>query len=297
MKSIFFSKISTPENNGLAEQTFSLINSILIAKQQNKKVIILDSFKSDNIPIPSCEVFDLEKLNNFLKEHDILIVDKSCIDYKINAVFYNQDNKVVDITDKVKKVISPPQNVSEIFINYTINDKTISDTYPRMNLTTDIQLYTYNQVEANIQKDKLFDSILTNIDFKPYLKKNMHFDNIIHLNEEYEKYAGVNIEEYKYKLDQTYIHIIEEFMNKQESVLLIGKSENQMVNDFLKEKDYNYEVDILTDSFKEIELLHYSCNTFVGNFDLENLKGNTYSYYLSKKLKCKKKIMIDLYNL
>jgi hypothetical protein len=295
MKSILFSKITTNEN-GLTEQVLSLVNSILSAKQQNKKVLILESFKNEHISIPCSEVFDLDSLNNFLKPYDILVLDKSCIDYKINAILYNQDNKVVDMTDKITKLICPPQNVSQVFINYTINHKTISDTYPRINLNTDIQLYTYHQVSANIQKDKLFETILMSLDFKPYLKRVTCFDNIIHLNDVYEPYSG-NIQEYKYKLDQTYIHIISEFMKKEETILLIGNSENQKVNDFLKENGYTYEVDILTDSFKEIELLHYTCNTFVGNFDLETLKGNTYSYYLSKKLKCKKKIMIDLYNL
>lgn len=298
MKSILFSKITLVEN-GLTEQVFSLINSILLAKQQNKKVIILDSFKSENILIPCCEVFDLDILNNFLKEYDILIVDKSNINYKINALFYNQDNKVVDVTDKVTnvKIISPPDNVTEVFINYTINNKTISDTYPRLNLTTDIKMYTYQHVSPQIQNNKLFNSILSNIEFKTYLKKSIDFDNIIHINDECEKYAGLNIEEYKYKLSQTYIHIISEFMKKDETILIIGKRENQVVNDFLKNNNYTCKVDILTDSFKEIELLHYSCKTFVGNFDLEKLTGNNYSYYLSKKLKCKKKIMIDLYNL
>ena len=298
MKSVLFSKITTLENNGLCEQVFSLINSILLAKEENKKVIILHSFKNENIPLPCSEVFDIDKLNNFLKQYDIIVVDKSCIDYKINAVLYNQDNKVVDLTDKVTKIISPPQNVSQVFINYTINHKTISDIYPRINITTDIQLYTYHHVEANIKKNKLFDSILMNLEFKPYLKgSGVHFDNIIHLNDDCEKYAVLNIVDYKYKLDQTYIHLIKEFMIKDETILLIGNSENQRVNNFLKENGYNFEVDIITDSFKEVELLHYTCNTFIGNFDLENLKGNTYSYYLSKKMKCKKKIMLDLYNL
>jgi hypothetical protein len=114
-----------------------------------------------------------------------------------------------------------------------------------------------------------------------------------------EPYVGscLKIGEYKYKLDQTYIHIITEFMNKDETILLIGKKENQLVNEFLKENNYKYEVDILTDSFKEIEILQYSCKTFIGNFDLDNLRGNLYSYYLSKKITSKKKVMIDLYNL
>ena len=140
-----------------------------------------------------------------------------------------------------------------------------------------------------------------NIEFKPYLKKGegLHFDNIVHLHDECEPYVGSSLTmgEYKYKLDQTYIHLITEFMNKDEGILLIGKKENQMVNDFLKENNYKYEVDILTDSFKEIEILQYSCNTFIGNFDLDTLRGNLYSYYLSKKITCKKKVMIDLYNL
>ena len=86
MKSVLFSKIST--ENGLIEQVLSLVNSIWSAKQYNKKVIILDSFKNDNIAIPCCEVIDLEHLNNFLKQkgEDILIVDKTCINYKINAI-------------------------------------------------------------------------------------------------------------------------------------------------------------------------------------------------------------------
>ena len=80
MKSILFSKIAT-ENNELSDQVLSLVNSILLCKKLNKNFIILDLFRSENIHVPSSEVFDLDILNNFLKEHDILIVDKTKIDY------------------------------------------------------------------------------------------------------------------------------------------------------------------------------------------------------------------------
>ena len=300
MKSILFTSIS--RKNELYEQVFSLINSILMAKKSNKKVIVVDSFNSENIPIPFCEVFDLSGLNNLLKQHDIdiIVVDKTFIDYKINAVLYNQNNKIVDMTEKTKPngQIYPEENVSQVFINYTINKKTISDTYLQTNITTDIHKQPYQYSEPVLSKDNLFDVLIKGIDFKPYLKKGQSFDNIIHINVEYEKYRGNNnLEQYKNRLDETYIHLINEFMKKDETILLIGREENERVIDFLKKNEYNFEVDILTDSFKEIEVLHSECKIFVGNFDLENLKGNPYSYYLSKKIKCQKKIMIDLYNL
>lgn len=240
MKSILFTSISR-KNNELYEQVFSLINSVLMAKKTNKKVIVVDSFNSENIPIPFCEVFDLSGLNNLLKQLDIdiIVVDKTFIDYKINAVLYNQNNKIVDMTDKTKPngQIIPPENVSQVFINYTINKKTISDTYLRTNITTDVHKQPYQYSEAVLSKDNLFDVLIKGIDFKPYLKKGQSFDNIIHINLEYEKYRGNNnLEQYKNRLDETYIHLINEFMKKDETILLIGREENERVIDFLKKK-------------------------------------------------------------
>jgi hypothetical protein len=41
MKSILFSKISN--KNGLTEQVFSLINSIIVAKELNRKIVVMES--------------------------------------------------------------------------------------------------------------------------------------------------------------------------------------------------------------------------------------------------------------
>jgi len=301
MKNILFSKIM--EGQTLTNQVFSFIHSILLAKNSNKKIILLDYFLNEKIKIPCKEVFNLDKLNSYLKKFDVVVLDKTDIDYKINAVLFNENNKIVDKTEGFDKCIDPPRNVKEIFINYSINDMTFSETYSNTKINTDINLYSYTYFTGwinEIDKD-LFNTMLINIDFKDYLKSEVKTGNVIHiLNEELIPFSlkkNVNPTEYQNILNNTYIHIINEFMNKNDEIILLSNSKNEAILNFLNENKYNYKYEIIDSSFKQIEPLYYQCNLFIGNFNIETLMGDAYSYYLSTKIKCKKKIMLDITNL
>ena len=302
MKNILFSKISDGYPT-LTKQIFSLIHSILWAKNTNKKIILLDYFISENIKIPCNEVFDIDKLNKDLAQFEVVVLDKTTIEYKINALLFNDNNKIVDKSDKIDKIIDPPSTVKEIFINYSINGITFSETYPRMKMNTDINLYAYTYFTGWINEidQDLFNTMIMNIEFKDYLKSKVKTGNIIHiLNEEllvFSQKKNVNPIEYQTKLNNTYIHIINEHMNKNDEIILISNSKNDTIINFLNENKYNYKYEITDNSFKQIEILYYQCNIFVGNFNIETLIGDAYSYYLSNKIKCKKKIMLDITNL
>jgi hypothetical protein len=73
------------------------------------------------------------------------------------------------------------------------------------------------------------------------------------------------------------------------------------VIDFLIENNYNYKSSEKTFEYRDnnaiIDLLiSKNCNNiFIGNFNLKNLNGSTFSYYIAKLLKNNiKKICVDL---
>lgn len=90
---------------GFTNQIFCLITSIIMTHYERKKIIIIDNFYSDysinDSGVCISKIFDIVRINNYLKKYDVLIFDKYNVNFKINNVYYGFGDKVVNLTDKV----------------------------------------------------------------------------------------------------------------------------------------------------------------------------------------------------
>ena len=103
---MFFSKIGI-KSHGLTNQIFSFITSIIIAHKNNNKVVVVDKFLNDfskDNYTPISEIFDIDKINIFLKNtYDIIIIDKYNVKFTINSIKYGSRRKNINLTNSILK--------------------------------------------------------------------------------------------------------------------------------------------------------------------------------------------------
>jgi hypothetical protein len=134
--------------------------------------------------------------------------------------------------------------------------------------------------------------------------------NIIHLRLEedgikhWSKMNNISCDEFKNILEEKYINIIKNYLSKtDENIILtssISISSNGVIN-FLIQNNYNYR---FIDKFFEYReknaiidlLVAQNCNNiFIGNYNITNNNGSSFSYYITKYIKNNvTKIYIDL---
>jgi len=154
MKHIYFCKIfsSVSQNSNFNNQMFNLINSIINAYENGKKIIIVDKFINDfygeNLTSNISDILNLEKLNVFLKEnYNILLVDKENLEFKVNYIKYGLNDNLIDLTN-------------EILTKYSLNNSLLVDTNVNLNF-----LKSYDPV-PNLQKQLIIQYSLNNHEFE-----------------------------------------------------------------------------------------------------------------------------------
>ena len=208
-----------------------------------------------------------------------------------------------------------------VFINYTINNYTIQEQYNEK-LDSDIDFifnnkkYVFNFkwiYELNIN---MFENILTHIYFNDSfmtLKDNLldqiiiqNNINVIHLRLEddaikhWSKMNTMTEHDFKNYLENKYIDIIKKYININDQNIILSSSLHNPVIDFLNNNNYKLFFSPKNFNFREknaiVDLLKstYCNNIFIGNFNPLKLNGSTFSYYISKLIdpKCKL-IMLD----
>jgi len=216
-----------------------------------------------------------------------------------------------------------------VFLDYSINNIEFQYVQPECYdyLTDDI---TFHLSDAkfidiyNIWIDALdrtmFDDILQNIhyhsdlldianDFIKTINLNNHI-NVIHLRLEPDAIAHwsqinkIDKPTYKYKIENKYVSIIDRYINKNDCTIVLSYSKSNRVLDFMNQNGYNYfiperQYGIGREKNAIIDLLisNLCNNILLGNFNLENLNGSSFSYYLLQVNPDVKKILIDLDNI
>ena len=203
---MYYSNI-TMHGYGLTNQIFSLITSIILANKNKEKVVIVDKFLNDyskNNYTPISQIFDLPKMNIFLKEtYGLIMIDKHDANFKIDSVKYGTVEKNIDLTDLIlekfykNNVLHIKKNTNlndikgdpcfgikkQIFLNYTINNYFIEEMYPE-NLKSDVSIdilnskykKTFNWI--NSHNKNMFENILIHIDYSnEFIEKSM---NLLH---------------------------------------------------------------------------------------------------------------------
>ena len=287
---------------GLCNQLFSLISCIFNnVDKQGLKIILLYKFLNDfetNIYSLSSEIFDLDKMNIFLKQYDIILLDKYTTQLEIISVKYGIDDKNIDITEKIvekyynsndNSLIIPihtninelyhdpvPNVVKFIYVKYKINNMVFDDMFIEnsrieLNYLNSQEKHKQNGIKnENKNNIELFDKILKNITFneKYYNVANNFIYNII---------EEINIKEINIKEKINIIHIRNETdainfwggINKLNPVQYKETLENKYIYLITKYLDKNSHNIIL------------SMNT--DNKVIDYLKDNNYSYNFINK--------------
>jgi len=352
MKYIYFCKIGK-EGTGLCNQLFSLITCIMVAINNNKKIIIIDNVRNEYTLNSSntniSEIFDINKFNIYLeKNYDVKLFDKYDINFNICNIKYGIKDNKIDITENIlndcfsnnvlhiKKNLNlnlykgdpVPENPKQLFIKYQINNYFFKEIF-RENLsfleedvTFDIENNDYHYIFEwiNFISKDIFDEILKNIIFNSKFKnkvknflignniKKKDKINIFHLRLEEDAIKhwsvinNMNENQFKETISNKYIDIIENFVDKNDKNIILSYSMQNEVLDFLNKNNYQYYfIEKEISMGREINAIYdliigkYCNNIFIGNFNLDNLNGSSFSYCLIKRFKKEVvKILIDL---
>ena len=199
-----------------------------------------------------------------------------------------------------------------LFFNYKINNYNIEEIYDE-NLQNDICTDFMNAYYVNtfgwidsLNKD-MFENILINIEYNSdFINKSQfiidnNIDttdniNVLHLRLEddaihhWSKMNNMNADTFKLYIEDKYIALIKKYIKHTDKNIILSQSLSNRVINFLITNNYKY---IFTPKFFDDReknaivdlLLSKKCtNIFIGNFNLVNLNGSTFSYYITKLL-------------
>jgi hypothetical protein len=304
MESIYYAKIAHP-SIGFTQQIFNLVNSIILAMKEGKRIVVVDEFlknpeKQEYVPI---SIFlDLDKLNGFLsKKYAIKVFDKHLTHVSINSITYGvkyreknisaeilehfcEDDNIIHIKNDVdlNKVFGDPMIGVSKYINiyYTIKHN-YQEQHNRINLPeyagflkTDLyhnfsitkQNYILNEQPLGELDKHKFDDILHNIPFADFLKENSEqFLQEIHMIDS--KIKKMNV-----------IHLRLE----DDAIAKYSKSTDETLKESFKAKlvqKYIENIEQHIDKSDETVLLTYSLENPV----IEYLKANGYHYHIKAK--------------
>jgi hypothetical protein len=209
MKNIYFCKLfsldlesekNNNNNKNLNSQIFNLINSIINAYENDKKIIIVDKFLNDfygdNLTSNISDILNLDKLNCFLKEnYNILLFDKENLEFKVNNIKFGLNNNCIDLTNEILSKFSLPNSNSllvntdvnliflkgydpiiniqkKVYIKYSINNYTFEEIYDECDcvlkepiiFNLNNENFNFDSVKlSNVKNKNMFDHILQNL--------------------------------------------------------------------------------------------------------------------------------------
>lgn len=241
----------------------------------------------------------------------------------ITQKFYKNNSLVIDKTVCFNDLKGDPCPgiVKSFILQYKMNEYIIEEKYNET-LRTDIKIdfdgqYKFTHGWITSYNNNMFEHILKNITYNnKFLVKSESIINginkekkinCIHLRLEddgikhWSKQNNITCDEYAAYLTQKYINLIIKYISKTDENIILSSSLSNGVIDFLEQHNYNYRfVDKFFDGREKnaiIDLLVSSCcnNIFIGNFNITNLNGSSFSYYIWKLMKDDVlKIFIDL---
>lgn len=231
----------------------------------------------------------------------------------------------------VKKLIITCK-LGEKAVQYSIPER--NGIYTEINLDVPKHILNWNQIDDCMKNEsELFDFFLKNIKFNNrftkysddaaiLIDKNKDYKliteinsenkkiNVIHLRTEKDmtghmlSHNNMNQEEYDINLQKKYIELIKKYMSKNDILFILSyDSENSVIN-YLHENDYEYYLskkNIFDGREKHAIvdlLLGEKCNNiFIGNWEFNEFRGSTFSYFLYKRNNAIKNIFIDMYKI
>jgi len=276
-------------------------------------------------------ILDLERMNIYFKQkYNLILVDKYNFDFELLNVTYGTEGNKIDITHAIKQKYynnkklfvnknadfnkiqgDPCVGVKKyICFKYKLNHNIIIDKYTEI-LTKNIDYTNDNFIKCTMGwPSKSYDTfldILIHITYNKLLLDKAKIQlsdvtltkkvNLIHLrieNDAINHWSVMNKmskENFKIILENKYIQLIQKYIDKNDTTILISSSFDNAVIDFLNKNKYNY----FTSKKKPFEyrelnaivdlIISKKCNNiFIGNFNLNGNNGSSFSYYIYKTL-------------
>jgi hypothetical protein len=209
----------------------------------------------------------------------------------------------------------------KLILNYKLNDYYFEEIYDE-NRQTNIEInfdgpHIFTLGWLNDFNDNMFEKILKNITYNNdfilksvLMIKSINPDkkiNIIHLRLEedaishWSRQNNITHNEYRAYLEGKYIDLIKNYIPTTDENIILSSSLSNGVIDFLNQHNYNYQFidkffnDREKNAIVDLLVSKYCNNIFIGNFNINNCNGSTFSYYIWKCVNSNvTKIYIDL---
>jgi len=284
------------------------INEINIFLKKYYDIIIVDKYNTKLV---------INSIKYGTKDNNIDLTEHYMHSFKNSILRINKDTNFNNIKGDPCFGI-----VKNIYLNYTINDYEIEEIYNeylKNDISIDIlnseYLHTLNWVNPLYRN--MFENILPIIQYNnDFIDKSCHIlkeidmnnkINIIHLrleNDGIQHWSGMNgMSEIDFKnyIDNKYIKLIEKYISKTDQNIIVSQSLDNTVINYLIQNNYNFKFnnkyfeDREKNAIVDLLTARHCNNVYIGNFNIEQLNGSTFSYYIGKIVnKDVKKIYIDL---
>jgi hypothetical protein len=299
MKKIYFSKLFSLENNSYDFQIFNLINSIIIAINNKKNIVIVDKFLNDrkNTQITSniSDIINLEKFNIFLKNnYNISVFDRENLDFQVHSIKYGHPNNNIDLRNEILSQFSIPNNLrvetnvnlnflknydpipnvqKSIYIHYSINNIHLKEIYDEQGCYLKEPII-FNLDDSNfIHNSYTLSNVKNNKNIFDHILENLCFTNIYDIITK--NYLETN------NLIDTKINILDLQIigNKNNNNNSNNKIENKYISLIDKYINKNENIIILPSNY------HLDDNKYLNNeIIIDFLKKNGYKYYIHSYL-------------
>ena len=302
--------------NDISKTTYTPVSEIFnitdinVFLKKNYDIIILDK-NNINFEIVSA-TYGSNETNYYIN-----LTDYVTKQFNDNKLFISKNICFNDI-----KGDPCPLVFKKFILKYKINGYVIEETYDE-NLQNDIVIdfngqyeFTFGWIDKSFN-DNMFEKILTNIKYHDNFISNSELIikeidtskkiNIIHLRLEndgiewWSRQNNTSQNDFKEYLEQKYINLIKNYLSQTDENIILSHSFSNGVVDFLKQNNYSYKFidkffnDREKDAIVDLLVSKYCNNIFIGNFNINNLNGSTFSYYIGKCVKENvTKIYIDL---
>jgi hypothetical protein len=300
--------------NDISKTTYTPISQILNISEVNtflKKTYDIIIVDKHDIKFELTNVKYGTKTNNI--DLTASIIEKF---YKDNKLYINKSTIFNDIQ-------GDPcfGTLKNLFLTYKINEYIIEETHDER-LLEDINIdflnshYIFTPGWINTHNTSMFEIILANIhyindflDKSSLILKDININNkvnVLHLRLEddaikhWSNMNGMSEHHYKEYIENKYIELIKKYISKTDQNIILSNSLSNRVINFLKDNNYVFKFshkffeDREKNAIVDLLISKYCNNIFIGNFNVANLNGSTFSYYIGKLIKNKRQVYIDL---
>lgn len=311
--------------------------SIVIVDDFNPQIVSLGSVSYAS----ARDTFDLGAMNQLLSKYKITCIDKRDITYSIISVHYGTSDVKHNITSEILNryvfdtVLYIPKSTNlniikgdpapnipkKLFLKYSINGHVFEDNFDesaglskticlnlaripflfQFNWIYDFNQHTFNEFTKYLRFNSTYTSLADSF------LNGLQTTHVVHIrNEEdaldwWSKQNGMDIETFKNTLELKYISLIEQYIPKQDHIVILTYNTDSSIIKYLNSNNYKFSFTNKNLEGREANALvdliigSRAKGVFIGNFNPHKLRGSSFSYTLLQMMDSNtKKVLVDL---